>query len=269
MPNTFDPVVDIFNSFSTQIANFIPNFIGGLVILFLGWLLAKALSGLFNRVLIAFDMARVDKKLQSIEFFQALDIKSAVVISRGIYWFIMLGTITSAAEVMGLKNISEGITNFMAYLPKLISAALFFVVGSFIANIIKNVATSAFESMGIMAGRFIGIFIFYFIILLVSITALNQAGIDTTIITQNITVLVGAVLGAFAIGYGIASKDLIANMLASFYSKEKFMVGQRLRIGDVEGVIAKIDSTSLTLNSGDKKIILPLSKLTTSTVEIW
>ena len=269
MNNTLDTLSNIAQSFATQLADIMPKLALAIVILLVGWLIARTAAAIIRRVLTALNIAWVDQKLKTIELFQSLNIKSGAVISNFLYWIIMLLAITTALEILGLDTIKEGINSFIAYLPKLISAILFFMIGSFIANIIKNVTSAAFDSMGIGAGKIISGFIFYFLVMLCSITALNQAGIDTVIITQNITIGVAAIFFAFALAYGFASRDIMANLLASFYTKDKFNIGQNIRIGDVQGTIVAMDSTSVTLNSGDKQIVLPLHKLISSTVEVW
>ena len=269
MNTTLSTLSNIAQSFVIQLSDIMPKLALALVILFAGWLIARTVATIINRLLIAINIAWLDEKLKSIEIFQALNIKSAIVASRLIYWIVMLMAITTALEILGLNTIKEGINNFIAYLPKLLSAIMFFIVGTFIANVIKNVTSAAFDSMGIGAGKIISGFIFYFLVMLFSITALNQAGIDTAIITQNITIGVAAIFFAFALAYGFASRDIMANLLSSFYTKDKFNIGQNIRIGDVQGTIVKMDSTSVTLNSGDKQIVMPLHKLISSTVEVW
>jgi len=95
----------------------------------------------------------------------------------------------------------------------------------------------------------------------IAITALNQAGVDTDIITSNITLILGSILLAFAISYGFASRNLASNMLSSYYGKGKFTEGQRIRIGDEEGVIVRIDSISVTLQQEKQQLVFPSKRL--------
>jgi small-conductance mechanosensitive channel len=74
---------------------------------------------------------------------------------------------------------------------------------------------------------------------------------------------------AFAIGYGCASKDTMANFLASFYSKNKVRVGDYVQIDGSKGRVIAMDSTSITLQGEGKIIVIPLSKLTSDKVEIF
>ena len=63
-------------------------------------------------------------------------------------------------------------------------------------------------------GKIISGFVFYFLVVIITITALDQIGIDTSIITSNVVLILGAILLAASISYGIASKTILSNMLA-------------------------------------------------------
>lgn len=246
----------------------LPNVIGGLLLLLIAWIIAKIIYKGIYRLLLALKVDDLGNKLRRIDLFGKLNISLSKGIAKAIYWFLMTIIILETSRAMGLVSVASGISGFIAYIPTLLSALLFFIVGVFIANVIKEVIEAACDSMGISAGRMISGFVFYFLVVMIAITAINQAGIETDILTQNVTILVGAIFFAIALGYAIASKDIMANMLGSFYSKGKFMVGQTIRVDGVEGKIIGLDTTSLILQSGDRKIVMPLSKLANSMVEI-
>lgn len=246
----------------------LPNVIGGLLLLLIVWIIAKIIYKVVHRVLIAIKIDELGDKLKQIDLFANLDFKLSSAIAKGIYWFMMTIIILETSSAMGLHSVANGISGFIAYMPTLLSALLFFIIGVFIANIIKGVIAAACESMNIGAGRVISGFVFYFLVVMIAITALNQTGIETEILTQNVTILIGSIFFAIALGYAIASKDLMANMLGSFYSKGKFMVGQTIKVEGIEGKIIELDSTSAILQSGDKKVVMPLAKLANTTVEI-
>lgn len=266
--NLIGTLYDVFNALGQQLVELVPKLIIAMILLFIGWIIARVISMVILRLLVAVNIAALDKKISEIDIFSSMNVDLAKLLSNFIYWLIMLIFITKAADIVGLTAVSVAIASIVSYLPKLISALIFFVAGSFVASIIQQVTASAFASMGIAAGRIVSSFVFYLLLVLVAITALNQAGVDTAIITQNLTVMLAAIFFAFAVAYGFGSRDIMSNLLASFYSKDKFSVGQTIRVDGVQGVIVRLDSTAVTLNAGDKEILLPLHKLITSTVEI-
>lgn len=266
--NEVNQITEILTTLIQKFVAAIPGLIGSIILIIIGLILASIVSKVIVRVLTTVKVDVLADKLKEVDLFASLDVKISKIIGQLTYWMILMIFAIAATEVAGLKVISEGIGQLVAYIPKLMSAMLFFIIGVFIANIIKNVVQAACHSMAVAGGKFIALFVFYFLFIVIAITALNQAGIDTAIITQNVTLAMGAIFFAFAIGYGFASKDIMASVLASFYSRNKFEIGQTIRMEGIQGEIIAIDSTSVTLDAGDKKIIFPLSKLLNSIVEV-
>ena len=61
-------------------------------------------------------------------------------------------------------------------------------------------------------------------------------------------------------------KDVVANFLASFYSQNKFQVGDDITINGHRGTVINLDKSSISLLTNDAKIIIPLGKLTSMEV---
>jgi len=101
-----------------------------------------------------------------------------------------------------------------------------------------------------------------------SITALNQAGVDTTIITNNITIILGSFLLAFALGLGLGSREIVADLLRSFYTRKNYAVGDKIVIGEDSGVIEAIENNSLTLVTKEGKFVIPIKDVVSQKVEI-
>jgi uncharacterized protein YacL len=171
--------------------------------------------------------------------------------------------------VLGMPVVSQMVSDLIAYLPRLLSALVLFVLGIYLAEFVKNIVQATCNALGIPSAKIIANFVFYLIFLTLTISALAQASIETSLITSNLTVILGGVILAFAIGYGFASRDTMANFLASFYSKNKVKVGDFIAIDGSKGKVVAMDSSSITLQGDGKIIVIPLKKLTSEKVEIF
>ena len=118
------------------------------------------------------------------------------------------------------------------------------------------------------SANIIGYFVFYFIFINVIIVALSQAQINTDFFAQNISIIIGGAILAFSIGYGLASKDLVASFLASYYTKDKLNIGDKVTLNGVTGTISNVDKSSVTLDTGQKDVIIPLNKILLDNIEI-
>ncbi|MGB1031862.1 MAG: mechanosensitive ion channel family protein [Flavobacteriales bacterium] len=251
-----------FQSFGEGIANYVPIVISAIVILLIGWLISKVI---FKAMLKALEFVKLDAILEKIGVDKLLakikqGLSPSKILAKLMYYLLMLMFVTSASEVLGWTMVSNGISTLIGYLPTLGVAIVIFVIGIYIAELIQSMVYTAANSIGVSGAKAISNIVFYVLMVFVAVTALNQAGIDTGIVTSNLTLIIGSILLAFAISYGFASRSIVTNMLSSYYGKGKYHEGQKLQIGDVVGDVVKIDSLSITLKTNKGLEVLP-SKL--------
>ena len=244
--------------------------------LIVAWLLIKIVLFVLKRVLKAAKIDVISQRIADAKLFGDKQIKIdllKVILTTIKVLLILLFTIV-LAQTLGLDSISDAIFSLLAYLPTLISALLIIVGGLYLATVVKKATLKLFDSMGIGGSKIISGALFYLIVFFVSITALNQAGIDTTIITNtqiitsNFTLVLGAFLFAIALGFGLGSRDVISDLLKMFYTRKKYMVGDKLKIDDLEGEVDSIDNISITLKTKKGKIVVPINEMVSKRVEI-
>ena len=257
--------------FGEQFMGALPSIIGALLILLIGWLFARLVSKGITRLLQLLSIDSLADKVNFTEFLAKanVNISPSRLIGKFVYWILLLLVIISASDAMGWNAVSNEVSKLLSYLPNLLVAIIFFIVGTSIASFLKNVIRGATGSLGISTGKLISNVVFYLLFIIVTLTALDQAGVDTSIITSNLLIILGALLIAGAISYGIASKDVLANILATFFSRRTFGVGQTIEVDGVKGVIVAVNTISVTIqNAQREKIVVPSHLLITNKVKI-
>ena len=265
-----DIIKKAFETVINQMAEAFPKLIGALVLLGIGWIIAKLVSNLVGRILKRIGLDKLADKLNNTDTFKESNIKvrPVVIIQKFLYWMLMLVFILSATETLGLDIVTTQISSLIEYLPQLVTALIILAVGFYISDAIRSMAADSMKSLGIPAWKFISTSLFYLLFLIVAVTALNQAGVDTFIITSNFSIILGGILLAFAIAYGFAARNVLSSILTSFYSKSNFEIGQIVEMDGHRGAIVKMDSVSLTIDTGEKFIVFPLNRLLKDTVII-
>ncbi|MDP4827595.1 MAG: mechanosensitive ion channel, partial [Flavobacteriales bacterium] len=250
--------------------NFVPVIISAIVVLLVGWIISKIIFKFVHRALLGMKFDQMTEKIQLDKLLNKIkpELSASLILAKVFYWLLMLLFITSAANVLGWEMLTDGISAFMAYLPTLGISLIIFIIGVYIADLVKNMVYTAADSIGVSGAKAIANIVYYLLFIFIAITALNQAGINTEIITSNLTIILASILLAFALSYGIASRHLVTNMLSSFYSKGKFKEGQLIRVGDVEGIIESIDSISVTIATKGGKVVMPSKILIEESVTI-
>ena len=264
--------VSLYQFFERAVA-IIPTLITAILILFLGWLFAKVVSGIVKRVLKTMKFNTLADKLNLTEYLEKANVQldPSSLVGKMVYWILILFVWLTTSDALGWTRVSEQLNRLLEFLPDLFVALIFFIVGTYIAGFIRDLIRGATASIGISAGKMISNLVFYFLFMVVSITALEQAGMDTTLITSNLLLIIGTIFIAAAISYGFASRDLLSNILAGFFSRRTFEVGQTIEVNGVRGKIIEMNNIAVTIlssESGQVKIVIPSHELIVSKVKI-
>lgn len=236
---------------------------GALLILLIGWLLARIVSRTVARLLKKAGVEKLADKINETKAIQDLKIKidPIRIIKTFLYWILMLFTVMTAADSAGLDQVTTLITDLINFLPSVIKAFAIMIGGLILADAVRNVVGTACRSLGIPSWKVIGSLVFGLIGIMVAITALEQINVPTEIITSNITIILGGIMLAFGIAYGFAARDVLSSILAGFYSRNNFKVGQIIEVNGHQGMITKIDTVSLTMEADGRSIVMPLHRL--------
>lgn len=271
LPNLKDILIETFSKLIEQFSTFTSNLISAIVILLVGWIIAKTTSLIIKNVLSKLGIDKIGDKIKEIDAIKKfnLDFKLSKVVSLIVYIFIMLFLSVSAADKLGVPAISSMFLTLVNFIPKVIVASVMTLLGLFLSDLARNFVVSLCKSFNIASGKLIGMGVFFFLLFITVILALGQAGINTALLESSFNIIIGGMVFAFSIGYGLASKDILLNIMSSFYSKNKFSEGQVIEISGVKGKILKIDNTSLILDTNGSQTIFPLKVLQSEKVTIF
>lgn len=244
-----------------QFVSAIPRIATAIVIIIVGFIVAKIVASIVRKLLVRIGADKVGDKLGEIDIVQKSNMKIEIskIVSKFIYYIMILFFLIAGAEALGMPAISNLVTDIINFIPNLIVAIIMLVLGLLLAEALRSIVFTALKSLGIPSAGMISSFVFYFILITVFVSALKQAAIQTEFLETNLSILIGGVVAAFAIGYGLASKDIIKNFISSFYNKGKIKIGDTVTLENERGEIVEIDSTTVTIQSNDRRILYPLS----------
>ncbi|WP_040280065.1 mechanosensitive ion channel family protein [Psychroserpens damuponensis] len=253
-----------------EIINMATNVAIAIVILVLGWLAAKVVTRIIKKALKLAKVHKLDEKINEIEIVEGkqLNFNSVKIITKFVKLIIYIMVIIMISDVLGLDMLSEKIGEFLTYLPKLLVALVIFMIGLLFANFVKKGLQSLFDSMDLSGGKMLSQLVFFLLLTFISITALNQAGINTDIITSNLTMILAAFLLAFSLAFGLGAKEVVGDLLKTFYTRKTFEVGKKI---EFEGKVYEIDSInniSVVLKSNEGKVIVPVKDIVENHIKV-
>ncbi|GAA4303334.1 mechanosensitive ion channel family protein [Aestuariibaculum suncheonense] len=265
-----DNVMNSLSTMTNEVAKVVPNILGALAVLIIGWLSIKLIVFVVRRGLKFAKADKLDDKLNEIQFLgnSSLNFDVINIITKFVKWVMYLIIIIVITDILNLTIVSEEIRNFLRYIPQLFSALIIFTIGLLLANFIKKGIQSFFDSMDMSGSKFISQVVFLVLLVFISITALNQAGVDTEIITSNITMILAAFLLAFAIAFGLGAQRVVNDLLRAFYARKTYEIGQIIEFNDIKGEVERIDNTSITIKTLSGKLVIPIKDIVESQVRI-
>ncbi|UGU15169.1 mechanosensitive ion channel [Sinomicrobium kalidii] len=121
-------------NFADRISDFLPNLLGALLLLIIGWLIAKGVKAIIVKLL---------RKTSWDEKLLGRSVKNTNVFVGNIFYYIlMIIVLLIVLELLGVSQVLVPVENmindFLSYIPNLIGAALIAFVGYLLAKFIAN-----------------------------------------------------------------------------------------------------------------------------------
>lgn len=182
------------------VLTFVPRLLLFLVILLIGWLIAKALRKLIDKLLERVGFDRVVERGGIGAAMASSKYDASDLVATLVYYAILLVTLQLAFGVFGPNPISELIAGIVAFLPQLVVAIIIVIIAAAIAAAVKDLITGAMG--GLSYGRILANIASVFIIGLGVIAALNQVGIATAVTLPILVTILATVGGILIVGVG-------------------------------------------------------------------
>jgi len=181
----------------------------------------------------------------------------ADIVGGVVFWGVLLFFIATASDALGLPLLTSVVASFSLFVPRVFAAVLILVVGLVIGNLARGAISATATSAGSSIGPGLGQLVRIAIVTSAVLIAMGELGIDIAILTAFFSVALAALLGGFALAFGLGARTAISNIIGSHYLRKTFEIGQSVRIGDVEGVIAELTATAVILDVPDGRMIVP------------
>ena len=190
------PVTDGFRT----VATFVPKLLGFLVILLVGYFIAKIISKVVDKAL---EKAGFDRAVEKGGIKKALAKSSydaSDIVAKLVFFAIFIPVLSMAFGVLGIAALTQPLAAFMALIPKIIVAIVLVVIGAVIAGAAKSFITNALG--GLSYGNALGTAAAVLIMFGFVKSALDQVGIATTVTTPLLYTVFAAVAGVIIVGVG-------------------------------------------------------------------
>lgn len=240
-----------------KLAGFIPNLLGALLVVVLGFAVAKLLDTLLSKLLAKLGLDRLLAGTGLPRVLERAGLRSSVstLAGRIVYWFVLLVFLVSAAESLGLQRVSATLDLFALYLPKVFGAALVLLAGVLLAQLANSLVRGAAEGVGLEYGNSLGRVAQVMVIVISLSVAIGQLEVKTDLLNIVIGIVLTSVGLALALALGLGSRAVVGQIIAGIYLRELYEVGQQIRLGEIEGVIEEIGTVKTILRDEHGELV--------------
>jgi small-conductance mechanosensitive channel len=210
--------MDILQSLQNTLDRFleyIPQLIGAIIILVIGYIAARILKAVVSRVLqgIGFDgwMEKGGIK-QFLDRAQTRE-TPATVLGTLVFWFVFIIVITMAADALGIGQVSQVLAQLIAYIPSIIAAILILVLAALLANFLASIVRGATGS------DLLSNIARYAIIVYAAFAAITELGIAVQLTAPTFLIVLGAAALAAAIAFGFGAQGVARDIVEKAYER--------------------------------------------------
>ena len=177
--------------------------------------MAKVLQAVVGRLLqsIGFDgwMERGGIK----QFFDRAQTRQtpASILGELVFWGVFIIALTMAADALGISQVSAVLARLIAYIPSIIAAVLILVLAALLANFLAGIVRGATDSDVLASVAR------YAIIVYAAFAALTELGIAVQLTAPTFLIVLGGVVLALAIAFGLGGREVAQDILSRAYNK--------------------------------------------------
>jgi small-conductance mechanosensitive channel len=255
----FGPLIRYLEQARAALAIYVPNLLGAAVLLLVGWLVARVLRALANRLLPRIYHilpARAQRELQV----SAMDTFTVRFAAGVLYWLVLVLFLAAATDSLGLPVVSALMGGLARYLPRILVALVIVVAGVVFANLVRTTVSAAAASAHVTYADLLGRLAQISILLIATLVAIDEIGVESTFLVVFLAVFLGTSVGGIALAFGLGSAASVSNLLASRHIASTYKVGQRIRISDVEGHIREITKAAVILETPSGQAVVPAKR---------
>jgi len=248
---------DVLSAFLGKASQFLPKLIGALLLLLVGWLIARLLRSIGTNVVMTVERVLSQSSIARTGASVKLPLISARLLGGILFWLVLLFFVTAATEVMGLGIFTSWLAQLVGYLPTVAAGGLIIVVGVLAARMARQLVEAAPIGEVRAQRELLGRMVQAVILITAILVGADQIGVRVTFVVIMAAVIVAALVGAAALAVSLASRSYVANLIGSHYLRQTYAIGQQVRVDGYEGKILEMSATSLVLETRDGRVSLP------------
>ena len=222
MKDQFNLFIESSQQCLNEIAIALPKILGALLILIIGWIIAKLLKRLFVKLLRMVRFNFLTEKSGIEKFLKEGGVKtdSIEILGTLLYWIIMLIVIMATLNSLNLTAASALFNEIMLYIPNIAVAIVILIIGIYLARMVSQIVKTSLKSMQDKTSDLISHISYVVIIIMTIFLTLGQLNIAQNIVSSAFIIVFGAICLALALAFGLGGREKASEILNDLFKKK-------------------------------------------------
>ena len=219
----FNVMLEPLRVFLAQVGTFLPRLVIALVVVLVGWFVARVARFAIVRGLRAVNFQVVTQRAGLDGFLRAGGIKldTTEILGLMVYWLVILAALVIGFNSLGLIYVTDLLGRVVLFVPKVMVALLVLAFGAYFARFIANAITAYCRNVHMQDADLLGRLAQYAILTFVVLIALDQVNIGGDIVRQSFLIILAGVVFALALAFGLGGKEWAAELLERWWPRKK------------------------------------------------
>lgn len=231
-------------------------------------LLAAVLAATFTRALVRGILARLglDRWADGVgldAILEGIGVRRSLsdLLGFAAFLVVLLFVAQVAADALGLAAVAAALGGVLGYAPRVLAAGGILLGGIVAAGYARRAASRAAADSGIEIASTLGSLVFAAITFAVALIAVNQLQITTNAVWLVLGWLVAGLALALGLSFGLGGRDIVHNILAGFYARRIFEIGQEVELQGQRGTLISITPTNAIIDQAEAVVSIANSRL--------
>lgn len=198
---------------------FFPKLLAGILILVIGYVIARIIRGIAAQFFLAIRLDRFAKRIGLSGLLARGDVRYTIaeILATSIYWLVLILSLEILAATLGLNSAADFFGQILAYIPRIAVALAILVVGIVVGSFFGSAVQVAGSNAGFSGAGPAGAGVRYLIGFFALVMALEHLQLATHLLVATLQIVIAAVALALALAFGLGCKDLAAQTVKSWF----------------------------------------------------
>lgn len=204
-----------------RLVSILPDLIGALIIIIIGFIVAPILGGIVKKVVDVLKIDQLSEKMGLKEMVKgyAPNFSVSLLLGKLVKWFFILAFVMAAADVLGWSRVTDFLNEIIFYIPQVLIAVIILVFGVIAGSFFEAIVTKSIQGSNapVEKPELMGQLTKWALVIFAALAALIQLGIAPSLIQ----ILFAGIVLALALAFGLGGRAKAEDLLEAITPKGK------------------------------------------------